>query len=151
VGRSDLVKDDRFASPASRLKHHRELTSIFQEAFLARDSAEWIRKFQSAGVPVGPIQTVGDVLDRDPHVTAREMVVEVNHPTVGSMKTLGVPVKLSETPGAVRRAAPLLGEHTREILAELGFPTAEVMDLLKRGVIRTSDPEPGSEGQTHEP
>ncbi len=129
VGLPELIADERFNSPANRLANNKEVTALFQEAFLKKTSSEWIAAFQGAGVPVGPILNVADILDDDPHVKAREMVVEVDHPVVGKMKTLGVPVKLSETPGAVTRAAPLQGQHTREVLAEVGY-TDEQLDSL---------------------
>src|SRR5205814_8460865 len=113
-------------SPWLRTENHRQLSDLLQTAFLVRSSDEWVAAFQAAGVPVGPIKTVAEVLDHDPHVRAREMVVEVEHPVIGRMKTLGVPVKLSETPGAVTRPAPTLGQHTDEILADLGYLTAHI-------------------------
>ena len=78
-----------------------------------------------AGIPVGPIKNVAEILD-DPHVYAREMVVEVDHPVIGRMKTLGIPIKLSATPGAVTRAAPTLGQHSDEILCEIGYTADEI-------------------------
>ena len=135
VGLPELIEDERFATPTRRLENNKEVTALFQEAFLKRNAAEWIDLFQAAGVPAGPIYTVADVLDEDPHVKAREMVVEVDHPVVGKMKTLGVPVKLSETPGAVTRAAPTLGQHTREILAELDYSEVEIDSLADQKVI----------------
>jgi formyl-CoA transferase len=79
-------------------------------------------------VPVGPILDYAQVTD-DPHTRAREMVVEVDHPVEGVVRALGVPVKLSDTPGGVRRAAPLLGEHTDEVLREYGFSADEIAAL----------------------
>jgi crotonobetainyl-CoA:carnitine CoA-transferase CaiB-like acyl-CoA transferase len=134
IGLPELITDERFTTPALRLAHHKEVTALYQEAFLKRTSSEWIEAFQEAGVPVGPIYNVADVLD-DPHVHAREMVVEVDHPVVGKMKTLGVPVKLSKTPGAVVRAAPILGQHSREILSELNYSDAEIESLSEQNVI----------------
>ena len=78
---------------------------------------------------------MAEVLDEDPHVRAREMVVEVDHPIVGPMKTLGVPIKLSATPGGVTRPAPLLGQHTDEILAELGYSADEIIQLREAKAI----------------
>jgi len=135
LGVPELIEDPRFATPAARTENHAALSAALQEAFLARDSEDWIARFQEAGVPTGPIKTVAEVLDSDPHVQAREMVVEVEHPTIGRMKTLGVPVKLSETPGKVVRAAPTLGQHTDEILAELGYSEVEASELRAVGAI----------------
>ena len=88
-----------------------------------------------AGIPTGPIKLISEVLEDDPHVKARQMVVEVDHPVIGPMKTLGVPVKLSETPGAVTRAAPTLGQHSVQVLAEIGYSLAEIEALREAGVI----------------
>jgi len=123
----ELIDDPRFASATLRVNNHRELSCLLQAEFLKRSSDEWIEAFQAAGIPVGPIKNVAEILD-DPHVKAREMVVEVDHPVIGRMKTLGVPIKLSETPGAVTRAAPTLGQHSDEILCEIGYSPAEIAD-----------------------
>jgi formyl-CoA transferase len=82
-----------------------------------------------AGVPVGPIHDYREVFE-DPHTLAREMMVEVEHPVEGTVRALGIPVKLSETPGSVRRAAPLLGEHTEEVLREAGIPPASIAAVV---------------------
>jgi crotonobetainyl-CoA:carnitine CoA-transferase CaiB-like acyl-CoA transferase len=101
VGMPELADDPRFATQSLRDRNHLELARLFQEAFLARSSEAWIEAFQNAGIPTGPINSVAEMVDGDPHAEAREMVVEVEHATIGRMKTLGVPVKLSETPGGV--------------------------------------------------
>jgi crotonobetainyl-CoA:carnitine CoA-transferase CaiB-like acyl-CoA transferase len=130
----ELIDDARFATSTLRTHNHRELEFLLQAEFLKRPAQEWIDAFQAAGIPVGPIRNVAEVLD-DPHVHARQMVVEVDHPVIGRMKTLGVPIKLSETPGAVTRAAPTLGQHSDEILRELGFSPAEIADFHTARVV----------------
>jgi formyl-CoA transferase len=85
-------------------------------------------------VPSGPINTYPEAL-ADPHTRARQMVVDLVHPAVGPVPALGVPVKLSDTPGAVERAAPLLGQHTAELLTELGYTEAEQQALREQGVV----------------
>jgi crotonobetainyl-CoA:carnitine CoA-transferase CaiB-like acyl-CoA transferase len=121
----ELIDDLRFATSTLRVQNHIELSCLLQLEFLKRPSQEWIDAFQAAGIPVGPIKNVAEILD-DPHTLARQMVVEVDHPVIGKMKTLGVPIKLSATPGAVTRAAPTLGQHSDEILGELGFSEADI-------------------------
>ena len=100
----------------------------------AAPRACWLERLDAAGVPAGPINTYPEAL-ADPHALARGMVVDLVHPGAGPIKALGVPVKLSDTPGAVDRAAPLLGEHTAEILTELGYTEMEQRQLRDRGVI----------------
>jgi len=135
LGLPELIRDPRFVSPTARGEHHRELTELFQASFGRRPAAEWIAAFQAVGVPTGAIRTVAEVLDDDPHTVAREMVVEVDHPVIGRMKALGVPIKLSETPGAVTRAAPTIGQHTAEILGELGYGDGEITALHAAKVV----------------
>ena len=125
LGREDLVADERFATNAARMEHRPALVSALEAALAARDTDEWVQALLEAGVPCGAIHDYGQVV-ADPHTLAREMVVEVEHPVEGVVRALGVPVKLSETPGAVRRPAPLLGEHTAEVLREAGVPDATI-------------------------
>jgi formyl-CoA transferase len=138
LGAPELADDPRFKTQTLRNQHHRELTAAFQERFLEHDSEYWIRAFREARVPVGPIKTVAEVLDDDPHVKAREMGVELEHPTIGTTKALGVPIKLSETPGAVRLPAPTLGQHSVQVLIEIGYSREEIEALRAAGVIYTS-------------
>jgi len=135
IGRPELIDDPRFRTNADRMRNLEALTPLVAERLRTRPSAEWIRKLEAEGVPVGPVNRIGDML-ADPQVKAREMVVEVDHPSAGRVSALGLPIKFSETPGAVRRAAPLLGEHTREVLRGLGYDAARIEALEREGAVR---------------
>ncbi|MFL6055213.1 MAG: CaiB/BaiF CoA transferase family protein [Actinoallomurus sp.] len=135
VGRGDLAEDPRFATNKDRVAHREELVALIEEALAARTSAEWAEVLTEAGVPSGPINTVPEALAH-PQVLAREMVVEVEHPQVGPLSMLGSPVKLSAQPPAVRSAPPRLGEHTDEVLAELGLSPEEIAAMRDEGAIK---------------
>jgi len=131
----DVAADPRFATNRGRVEHYDALRPRLAERLRNRTRGEWIRELNAAGVPCGAVRHVGEVLE-DPHLAAREMVRAVEHAALGSVRVLGVPVKLSDTPGAVRSAPPTLGEHTDSILRQdLGLSDAEVEDLRNGGVI----------------
>ncbi len=130
----DLAADPRFVDNAARMKNLPALIELLTARFRSRSTAEWLVRLEAAGVPAGPVLSIGEML-KDPQVQAREMVVDVKHSRLGRMKTLGAPVKFSATPGGVKRGAPLLGEHTREILREYGYTDAEVTGLIAGGDI----------------
>ncbi len=134
IGRPELARDPRFLTNGDRMRNLAALTQLIAERLRTQPSAHWIREFDAAGVPVGPVNRIGDML-ADPQVAAREMVVEVEHPRAGTTRALGLPIKFSDTPGSVTRAAPLLGQHTREILATLGYSGAEVDALFATGAV----------------
>src|SRR5213593_3765910 len=134
LGRRELLEDPRFADRGQRLEHRHSLAAEIEKTTGAEPRAHWLAKLDAAGVPAGPINTYPETLS-DPHTLAREMVVDLVHPGAGPLKALGVPVKLSDTPGAVDRPAPLLGQHTDEILAELGYDDAARRRLRDAGVI----------------
>ena len=134
IERPALGTDPRFVTNTERMKNLAALTPLIAQRLKSRPSADWIREFEAAGVPVGPVNKIGDML-ADPQVAAREMVMEVDHPTAGRVKTLGTPIKFSGTPGAVTRAAPLLGQHTHEILESLGYTGVEVERLEQEGAV----------------
>jgi len=134
LGVESLVDDPRFVTPAQRVKHRAELERLLEARFRTASTAEWMARLEAAGVPAGPILRYDEVF-ADPHVRHREMAVEVDHPRAGPSRVLGVPMKLSATPGGVRRPAPTLGQHTDEILAELGYDAAAIADLHARKVV----------------
>jgi crotonobetainyl-CoA:carnitine CoA-transferase CaiB-like acyl-CoA transferase len=132
--REDLAADPRFAAAGDRMRHRDALIAAIEKTTEQDTRAHWLARLDAAGVPAGAIHTYPEALS-DPHTLAREMVVDLVHPGAGPVKALGVPVKLSETPGAVDRPAPLLGQDNTAILTELGYSDAEQRDLKARGII----------------
>lgn len=132
--RKDLSEDPRFVSSADRIRHSRQLAATLEPVFRQRTTTAWLALLQEAGVPAGPIYNMAQVYE-DPHVRAREMLVELDHPVAGTIKNIGVPVKLSRSPGRLRRPAPLLGEHTEEVLRWLGLDQAHIVKLRAAGAI----------------
>lgn len=128
----ELNDDPRFSNNAVRMQNLPALVELLTARFKTRSTDEWLTVLEQAGVPAGPVLSVGEMLN-DPHVLARDMVVEVEHQTVGKTRTLGSPVKFSETPTNIRRAAPVLGQHTREILSEYGYSDTEIDSLAAAG------------------
>jgi formyl-CoA transferase len=118
LGLPALPADPRFAGNDDRMANRGALVAELEGALAARDTSDWVEALLAAGVPAGPIHDYAEAV-ADPHTHAREMVVEMEHPEAGTVYGLGIPVKLSATPGTIRRAAPLLGQHTAEILDEL--------------------------------
>jgi len=134
-----LAHDARFATNATRVGHREELAAILEPVVAARSVDDWIALCDGAGIPSGPILDVAQALAH-PQVQARGMVVPLEHPAAGPIRVTGVPVRLSETPGAVRTPPPRLGEHTRAVLAEvLGMDGAAVDALVKAGAARTTE------------
>jgi crotonobetainyl-CoA:carnitine CoA-transferase CaiB-like acyl-CoA transferase len=130
LGCEELIADPRFADNAARVKNNDVLVGILQQYYEREPSQHWLDEFEKQGIPIGPVLNHEEVF-ADPQVQARDMVVALDHPAAGPSRTLGIPVKLSATPGAVRRPAPLLGEHTEEVLAELA--TIEAAPLAQAG------------------
>jgi crotonobetainyl-CoA:carnitine CoA-transferase CaiB-like acyl-CoA transferase len=134
VALPDLADDPRFVENADRMQHVDELASILGECFKTRSTAEWLALLEEGGVPAGPVASIGEMLEF-PQTLARDMVVEVEHSKLGPVRTVGFPVKFSETPVSVERGAPLLGEHTSEVLAELGYTGDEIEALVRSGAV----------------
>jgi crotonobetainyl-CoA:carnitine CoA-transferase CaiB-like acyl-CoA transferase len=125
IGREDLLADPRFAANGDRMANRPELVAELEAALAAAGTDDWVARLEAAGIAAGPIHDYAEVF-ADPHTQARGMEVEMEHPEEGAVRGLGIPVKLSDTPGSVRRAAPLLGEHTDEVLLEAGLTRDEI-------------------------
>jgi crotonobetainyl-CoA:carnitine CoA-transferase CaiB-like acyl-CoA transferase len=132
--RPALVDDPRFAGMLSRVKHRQALDAVLGEIFATRPAAEWVEMLNAVGVACGPINTVDQVF-ADPQIQTANLVRSVSNAAWGPHKVLALPVHLSRTPARVERAAPMTGEHTREVLASLGYDAATVDSLMADGVI----------------
>jgi len=132
LGARDWLEDPRFRSNADRMKNLDALVPLMNARLKDRKVDELIEVLEAEGVPCGRINSIADVA-ADPQALAREMVVELEHPRAGRTRALGLPIKLSRTPGKVSRPAPVLGQHTREVLEEFGFSRAEIDSLVGSG------------------
>ena len=135
LGHPEWPEDPRFESDSARVANRTALAERIERVTSERPRAYWLERLEAHGVPCGPINDYGEAL-RDPQVRAREMVVETRHPTLGALSTLGTPVKLSGTPLTPGRPAPLLGQHTDEVLAAAGYRQEEIAALRADGVVR---------------
>ena len=136
IGRAELITDPRFEVNAGRMANRPALEATLGETLKTQPMAHWLSILEAAGVPCGPIYDISQVY-ADPQVIARDMVVEVEHPTAGTIRNVGIPVKFSETPGNIRRPPPRFGEHTEEVLTEFGYTTGEIDSLRDRGIVKT--------------
>ncbi|HSE00648.1 MAG TPA: CoA transferase [Burkholderiales bacterium] len=135
VGHADWGRDPRFAKNPDRVTNREALDPLIAQALKRELSAAWIGKLRAAGVPCGPINSVAEALT-DPHTLARDMVRTVKHPTVGDLRMVGMPFRFSGTPETIRRAPPLLGQHTEEVLgAELGLSAERIAQLRAEKVV----------------
>ncbi|KAL2914651.1 hypothetical protein HK105_205790 [Polyrhizophydium stewartii] len=133
--RPDLAADPRFATNGARVKHRRELVRAISDVTRTKPTAHWLRVLEPLGVPFGPVNSIAQTFEH-PQVRHRNMVVEVDHPKSGPIKLVGIPVKYSDTTPSIRRAPPVLGQDTRDVLVhELGFSHARVDELAEKGVI----------------
>ena len=134
AGQPELARDERFLRNADRVRHRELLTPLLDKVMLTRSKQQWLSALEAAKVPCGSINDLAEVF-ADPQVQAREMAVPTPHPLTDSLRLVGSPMKLSATPVQVRRAPPLLGQHTDEVLTELGIDDAERARLRALGVV----------------
>ncbi|MDA1090259.1 MAG: CaiB/BaiF CoA-transferase family protein [Proteobacteria bacterium] len=134
----EIADDPRFRENSDRMVHLRELEVLLGNIFATQSTEDWLTRLDGVGVPAGPVLSVNE-MHEDPQALARDMVVEVNHARVGPVKTLGPPVKFSETPGRVAAGAPVYGQHTREVLAEYGFDESEIESFIDSGAVVVSE------------
>ncbi|USE76748.1 CoA transferase [Cupriavidus gilardii] len=135
LGRPEWLTDPRYRLNSDRMRHRDTLLPAMAEILRTKPSAEWLAAFDAAGVPAGPVHSIGEALSH-PQTLAREMVVEQQHPVAGPVKTIGLPIKLSETPARYVRPSPRLGEDTRALLAECGYGEKQIAEMLRAGVVR---------------
>jgi formyl-CoA transferase len=141
----DLSEDPRFATPDARVAHGEALREALQVRLLQKATADWVEIMERADILCAPVQSLEEALD-DAQVRHNEMVVEMEYPPRGRLHVVGVPVKLSETPGRVRTAAPRIGQDTSRILARHGFSAAEIADLSRRKIVAEGESPAGTCG-----
>ena len=130
----EWLVDPRFATESSRLENIDALEQEIEAVLMTRPTAHWVEKLDAAEVPGGPVYRYDQIMN-DPHIKARDMVVEIEHPKIGRMKTLGLPLKSTGELTAIRRPAPWLGQHSEEVLRELGYSAPDIAALFADGVV----------------
>jgi crotonobetainyl-CoA:carnitine CoA-transferase CaiB-like acyl-CoA transferase len=134
LDRRDLLEDPRFRTTNDRVAHRADLDPILNDAFKSRTRADWVAYLNDRGVACGPIYNLAEVF-QDPQIRHQQMLVEMPHPVHGEVKLLGMPVKLTDTPGEFRLPPPLLGQHTDEVLREIGYAPEAIAELRRAGVL----------------
>jgi formyl-CoA transferase len=129
VCKPEWLTDPRYAELSSRLAHINELEREIEEVFATQPTAYWVEKLDAAEVPAGPVYGYEQIMN-DPHIKERKMVVEIDHPKIGRMKTIGLPIKSTGELSAIRIPAPWLGQHSEEVLRSLGYEGAELESLF---------------------
>ena len=134
VGLENIKEDVKFSTNAKRVENRDEIVNIIANLIITKNGEDWLKILTDAGVPCGPINNLHDILN-DPQILHRQMVLELTHPKAGKIKLTGVPIKLSDTPGEILTPPPVLGQHSKEILIELGYSDKNIDKMQKDGVI----------------
>jgi crotonobetainyl-CoA:carnitine CoA-transferase CaiB-like acyl-CoA transferase len=134
----EIADDPRFASNPDRMRNRDALVELITEHLLRDTTENWVARLDAVGLPVGAVLDISQAVEH-PQILERDMIVETRHPVTGAARSIALPIHFSETPKQVTRPAPLLGEHTREILTEYGFGEAQIGDLQREGAILPID------------
>jgi crotonobetainyl-CoA:carnitine CoA-transferase CaiB-like acyl-CoA transferase len=129
IALDELIEDSRFSSNSNRVQHYQELATELERSTITKTSSEWLTLCEEIGVPAGPIYDMSQVY-KDPQVLEREMIQQLEHPIAGLINHIGLPVKMSLTPGQIRIPAPVLGQHTQEVFTHYGFTPTEIAEIL---------------------
>jgi CoA:oxalate CoA-transferase len=139
IGRPDLEQHPDYGTNGNRIRNRHTLEPLLEEEFCRHSTAEWTRRLQQAGIPASPVLNFKDVVEH-PQTDERRMFPVVEHPVAGGVRVTGTPIKLSETPGSTGSPAPLLGQHTRQVLQTLlGISDAALSALSDAGVIHEAE------------
>ena len=134
IGRPELADDARFRTNADRVSRYAALSETLAPILRARATADWLALWEEAGIPGGRVRSVGEALDGE-QVAARGLLVEIDHPKVGKARFVGSPIHLDASTRSARRPPPAVGQHTDEVLGELGLAASEIAGLRARGVV----------------
>jgi crotonobetainyl-CoA:carnitine CoA-transferase CaiB-like acyl-CoA transferase len=134
LGCPELLDDSRFFENEDRMANRAALNAALSAAFARRETSDWLQRLEAAGVPAGPVLDVGEMLE-DPQTIAREMIVDTEHQRLGNVKTLGFPIKFSDSPASIDSGAPLLGQHTTEILRELDYDDSDIEQFISEQIV----------------
>lgn len=133
----EWLEDPRFNDPNVRVRNADALEAELEKVLTTQPTAYWVEKMDAAGVPGGPVYGYDQIM-KDPHIKARNMVVDIEHPKIGPMKTLGLPIKSTGALTQIRQPAPWLGQHTEAVLREIGYGDGDVRELFEAGVVYDS-------------
>ncbi len=135
IGKEEWLRDPRFETNAKRVENRTALLEMIDALFLQKTCDDWMELLLAAAIPCGPVNNMQHLF-ADPQVAHRNMIAEVAHPTIGTLRLAGIPIKYSETPGKIRLHPPLLGEHTDDVLTGvLGYSPAHIGALRERGAL----------------